>query len=79
MSPSTAELPLPPEPQPQPSTSTSSIVPGQGYQANGVEKEEIWSTILQTVASSKMVPSKNVLILGKRDALVAKGEPQSDQ
>ncbi|RUS14848.1 hypothetical protein BC937DRAFT_93239 [Endogone sp. FLAS-F59071] len=64
MSPSTAELSLPPEPQPQPSTSTSSIAPaGQGYQANGVEKEEIWSTILQNVASSKMVPSKNVLIL----------------
>ncbi|KAI9027143.1 dynein light intermediate chain-domain-containing protein [Phycomyces nitens] len=28
------------------------------------EKDEIWSTILRGVASSKMVPTKNVLILG---------------
>ncbi|RUS13198.1 hypothetical protein BC938DRAFT_478034 [Jimgerdemannia flammicorona] len=67
MSPNTpSELQLPPEPIPQPSTSTSSIHPGsQGFQANGIEKEEIWSTILTSVASSKLVPAKNVLILGK--------------
>ncbi|RUP47129.1 dynein light intermediate chain-domain-containing protein [Jimgerdemannia flammicorona] len=66
MSPNTpSELQLPPEPIPQPSTSTSSIHPGsQGFQANGIEKEEIWSTILTSVASSKLVPAKNVLILG---------------
>ncbi len=28
------------------------------------EKDEIWSTILTGVASSKMVPTKKVLILG---------------
>ncbi|KAG1457711.1 hypothetical protein G6F56_006550 [Rhizopus delemar] len=28
------------------------------------EKEEIWSTILSTVASSRMVPTKRVLVLG---------------
>ncbi|CAO3628562.1 unnamed protein product [Cunninghamella echinulata] len=28
------------------------------------EKDEIWSTILKGVASSKMVPTKNILILG---------------
>ena len=34
----------------------------QGTQTT--EKEEIWSGILKGVASSKMVPSKKVLILG---------------
>ncbi|KAI8058955.1 dynein light intermediate chain-domain-containing protein [Gilbertella persicaria] len=34
----------------------------QGTQTS--EKEEIWSTILKGVASSKMVPSKKILVLG---------------
>jgi dynein light intermediate chain 1 len=29
-----------------------------------MEKEEIWSTILTGVASSKMVPTKKILVLG---------------
>jgi dynein light intermediate chain 1 len=35
----------------------------QGTQT--VEKDEIWSTILTGVASSKMVPTKKILVLGK--------------
>jgi dynein light intermediate chain 1 len=33
-------------------------------QQGTAEKEEIWSTILSNVASSKMVPTKRVLVLG---------------
>ncbi|KAI7862405.1 dynein light intermediate chain-domain-containing protein [Spinellus fusiger] len=37
----------------------------QPTQNQGTEKDEIWSTILKGVASSKMIPTKNVLILGR--------------
>jgi dynein light intermediate chain 1 len=39
---------------------------GQSTQTTpvAVEKEEIWSTILTGVASSKMVPTKKLLVLG---------------
>ncbi|KAI9247052.1 dynein light intermediate chain-domain-containing protein [Sporodiniella umbellata] len=41
------------------------ISSSNNVQPQGVpEKEEIWSTILSTVASSKMVPTKRVLVLG---------------
>lgn len=40
-------------------------VNGQGTQTVP-EKEEIWSTILTGVASSKMVPTKKILILGTK-------------
>lgn len=38
---------------------------GQGTQTMPVESNEIWSTILTGVASSKMVPTKKLLVLGK--------------
>ncbi|KAI9319808.1 dynein light intermediate chain-domain-containing protein [Dichotomocladium elegans] len=44
--------------------STSSVLSGVGTQTVGSEKDEIWSGILKSVASSKLVPSKNVLVLG---------------
>lgn len=43
--------------------STTSVAPGQAIPTS--EKDEIWSGILKGVASSKMVPTKNVLVLGK--------------
>jgi hypothetical protein len=36
--------------------------PSQGTQT--IEKDEIWSTILTGVASSKMVPTKKLIVLG---------------
>ncbi|KAI9023669.1 dynein light intermediate chain-domain-containing protein [Phycomyces nitens] len=48
---------------PTQSQSTTSQPSGTGTQTNP-ERDEIWSTILKGTASSKMVPSKNVLILG---------------
>lgn len=54
---------------PSRSVSTNSIMTnnGQLQQQNFFmpEKDEIWSGILKGVASSKMVPTKNVLILGR--------------
>ncbi|KAI8075542.1 dynein light intermediate chain-domain-containing protein [Thamnidium elegans] len=54
---------------PSQSVSTNSIMTnnGQLQQQNFFmpEKDEIWSGILKGVASSKMVPTKNVLILGE--------------
>jgi hypothetical protein len=52
---------------PSTSVSTTSIMTNNHQQQNFFipEKDEIWSGILKTVASSKMVPTKNVLILGK--------------
>ncbi|GAA5814649.1 hypothetical protein MFLAVUS_008148 [Mucor flavus] len=54
---------------PSQSVSTNSIITnnGQLQQQNFFmpEKDEIWSGILRGVASSKMVPTKNVLILGE--------------
>ncbi|KAI9263502.1 dynein light intermediate chain-domain-containing protein [Helicostylum pulchrum] len=54
---------------PSRSVSTNSIMTnnGQLQQQNFFmpEKDEIWSGILKGVASSKMVPTKNVLILGE--------------
>lgn len=38
---------------------------GQQQGTQTVEKDEIWSTILTGVASSKMVPTKKLLVLGK--------------
>ncbi|KAI9482767.1 MAG: dynein light intermediate chain-domain-containing protein [Benjaminiella poitrasii] len=43
------------------STTVATMTTGQG---TTTEKDEIWSTILTGVASSKMVPTKKVLILG---------------
>ncbi|KAI9322309.1 dynein light intermediate chain-domain-containing protein [Dichotomocladium elegans] len=45
------------------STATTAT-PGTSTQAIGPEKDEIWSGILKGVASSKMIPTKNVLVLG---------------
>lgn len=39
---------------------------------NEQTKEETWSTILQGVASTKIVPTKNVLILGMRRSIMRK-------
>lgn len=55
---------------PSTSVSTNSILTtnGQAQQQQNFfmpEKDEIWSGILKGVASSKMVPTKNVLILGR--------------
>lgn len=52
---------------PSASVSTTSIMTNNNNQTTSLipEKDEIWSGILKTVASSKMVPTKNVLILGK--------------
>lgn len=51
---------------PSQSVSTNSIMTNNPQQQNFVipEKDEIWSGILKGVASSKMVPTKNILILG---------------
>lgn len=49
---------------PTQSQSTTSIPSGTATQTNATEKDEIWSSILKGVASSKMVPTKNVLVLG---------------
>ncbi|KAG2216387.1 hypothetical protein INT45_004805 [Circinella minor] len=54
---------LSPAAVPTASQSTNSVT-GTVIQTNGPEKDEIWSGILKGVASSKMVPTKNVLILG---------------
>ncbi|KAI8056302.1 dynein light intermediate chain-domain-containing protein [Gilbertella persicaria] len=53
----------------------SSVTPSQSVSTNSIltqqqqsfipEKDEIWSSILKSVASTKMVPTKNVLILGE--------------
>ncbi|KAG1176742.1 hypothetical protein G6F70_003260 [Rhizopus microsporus] len=43
---------------------TISIQQQQQQQQHQTEKEEIWSTILSNVASSRMVPTKRVLVLG---------------
>jgi dynein light intermediate chain 1 len=48
---------------PSASVSTTSIAGQQ--QVYIPEKDEIWSGILKGVASTKMVPTKNVLILGE--------------
>lgn len=58
---------------PSQSVSTNSVMTNNGQlqpQQNFFipEKDEIWSGILKGVASSKMVPTKNVLILGKRNS-----------
>ncbi|SAL98313.1 hypothetical protein [Absidia glauca] len=45
----------------QRSTSTQATTNGTPVSS---EKDEIWSTILKGVASSKMVPTKNILLLG---------------
>lgn len=52
---------------PSQSVSTNSIMTNNPQQQNFVipEKDEIWSGILKGVASSKMVPTKNILILGE--------------
>lgn len=55
---------------PSTSVSTNSILTTNGQQQQQQnffmpEKDEIWSGILKSVASSKMVPTKNVLILGR--------------
>jgi dynein light intermediate chain 1 len=51
----------------------SSVLPSQSVSTNSIatgthltipEKDEIWSGILKGVASSKIVPTKNVLVLG---------------
>lgn len=44
---------------------TINLPQGQQQGTQTMEKEEIWSTILTGVASSKMVPTKKVLVLGK--------------
>lgn len=44
---------------------TISSPPSQQQGTQTVDKEEIWSTILTGVASSKMVPTKKLLVLGK--------------
>ncbi len=51
---------------PSQSVSTNSIMTNNPQQQHFFipEKDEIWSGILKGVASSKMVPTKNVLILG---------------
>ncbi|KAG0190547.1 hypothetical protein DFQ28_001912 [Apophysomyces sp. BC1034] len=51
------------------STTTTSAISTQTQLTTSVsqtnaDKDEIWSTILKGVASSKMVPTKNILILG---------------
>ncbi|KAG2186893.1 hypothetical protein INT44_003120 [Umbelopsis vinacea] len=48
------------------SSDLASVSNGGQQAVNGTEqtREETWSTILQGVASTKMVPTKNVLILG---------------
>ena len=53
-------------PPPLNSIHKMTISPPSGQQGTQtVEKEEIWSTILTGVASSKMVPTKKLLVLGK--------------
>ncbi|KAF7721649.1 hypothetical protein EC973_004325 [Apophysomyces ossiformis] len=49
---------------PSQSQSTTSISAAAGGLTVGTEKDEIWSAILKGVASSKMVHTKNVLVLG---------------
>lgn len=39
-------------------------------QQGTTEKEEIWSTILSNVASSRMVPTKRMLVLGTTETFV---------
>ncbi|KAI8143883.1 dynein light intermediate chain-domain-containing protein [Fennellomyces sp. T-0311] len=58
-----SKMTLSPAAIPTASQSTTSVT-GTAVQTNGPEKDEIWSSILKGVASSKMVPTKNVLILG---------------
>lgn len=44
---------------------------GQQQGTQTIEKDDIWSTILTGVASSKMVPTKKLLVLGKdKDFLI---------
>ena len=50
---------------PSQSVSTNSVMTQQQQSTSIPEKDEIWSSILKSVASTKMVPTKNVLILGK--------------
>ena len=54
------------------SSDLASVSNGVQQAVNGTEqiKEETWSTILQGVASTKMVPTKNVLILGTSSCLM---------
>ncbi|KAI8980273.1 dynein light intermediate chain-domain-containing protein [Pilobolus umbonatus] len=50
---------------PSQSVSTNSLLTGTQANISLPGKEDIWSSILQGVASSKMVPTKNILILGE--------------
>ncbi|KAI8389480.1 dynein light intermediate chain-domain-containing protein [Blakeslea trispora] len=50
---------------PSQSVSTTSVMTQQQQNPSIPEKDEIWSSILKNVASTKMVPTKNVLILGE--------------
>ncbi|CAJ0840165.1 2181_t:CDS:10 [Entrophospora sp. SA101] len=48
-------------------SATQSHNEGNSLSAND-QKEEIWSSILKSVASSKITPSKSILILGDRES-----------
>lgn len=54
---------------PSQSVSITSIA-GQQQVLNIPEKDEIWSSILKDVAATKVVPTKNVLILGNSSIFV---------
>lgn len=59
-----SQFPAPSAPVVNGTTTTTANEAAQASGTQASEKEEIWSAILKGVASSRMVPTKNVLILG---------------
>ena len=51
---------------------TSPVKPRTKVAINGEPKENIWSSLLDSVASGKRLPEKNLLVLGNTAPLISR-------
>lgn len=49
--------------------STYTTASGSSEGKNGEQKKDMWSSMLDSVASGKRLPEKNLLVLGMRDPI----------
>jgi dynein light intermediate chain 1 len=58
--------------------STYTTASGEAEGRNGEQKKNLWQSMLESVASGKRLPEKNLLVLGRRSALEPPPPQQRD-
>lgn len=49
--------------------STATAGSGDGENRNGEQKQNLWTSMLESVASGKRLPEKNLIVLGTNEAV----------